>query len=477
MRFKGTFILLIFCLALGGFLYFYEIKGGEQRQKAKEAENQIWKLESNDIQQINLIYPQEQITVVRSGDDKWKITDPRALDADADEINSIASAAADLRRESVVELTAPELAKFGLDPPQMELGVKTKDGKEYSLRFGKNNPTGSSSYASLSDDSQIFLVANHVANTFNKKLDDLRNHSILSFKRWEADSLSLKSSGGNIRLFKEENRWFFEGKEKWAADSTAVNDVLSALSDGKVKEFFDENPEDYEDLGLAKPLIDVQLTYGEDKAIKHLSIGVQKSRLLKKGQMKSRVGDKASSIDGELYLAKDESRSELFFVDKELIDKLQLSPSELRDKALATFQRWEIDVIKLENTHGSFNLTKTEGEWLLGSAKEKTNWNAVNGILDAMEIDVKEFIDEPANLSTYGLDKPLARIVLEKEGSVMVDCSFGKETEDGIYVQIKGESSIKIADKESYNKVDLGESDFVEESTSDSKDDSAIPSN
>ena len=327
MRFKGTFILLIFCLALGGFLYFYEIKGGEQRQKAKEAENQIWKLESNDIQQIDLIYPQEQITVVRSGDDKWKITDPRALDADADELNSIASAAADLRRESVVELTAPELAKFGLDPPQMELGVKTKDGKEYSLRFGKNNPTGSSSYASLSDDSQIFLVANHVANTFNKKLDDLRNHSILSFKRWEADSLSLKSSRGNIRLFKEENRWFFEGKEKWAADSTAVNDVLSALSDDKVKEFFDENPEDYEDLGLAKPLIDVQLTYGEDKAIKHLSIGVQKSRLLKKRQMKSRVGDKASSIDGELYLAKDESRSELFFVDKELIDKLQLSPS------------------------------------------------------------------------------------------------------------------------------------------------------
>ena len=41
MRFKGTLILLIVCLALGAFVYFYEIKGGEEREKAKQAEKQI----------------------------------------------------------------------------------------------------------------------------------------------------------------------------------------------------------------------------------------------------------------------------------------------------------------------------------------------------------------------------------------------------------------------------------------------------
>jgi len=34
MRFKGTLILLIICLLLGGFVYFLEIMGGVQRQKA-----------------------------------------------------------------------------------------------------------------------------------------------------------------------------------------------------------------------------------------------------------------------------------------------------------------------------------------------------------------------------------------------------------------------------------------------------------
>ena len=35
MRFKGTLVLLLLCAGFGGFLYFYEIKGGEKREKGK----------------------------------------------------------------------------------------------------------------------------------------------------------------------------------------------------------------------------------------------------------------------------------------------------------------------------------------------------------------------------------------------------------------------------------------------------------
>ena len=71
MRFKGTLVLLIVCLALGSYLYFYEIKGGEQREKAKEAENQVWKLEGKDIQQIELDLPSQHITAVRKSEKEW----------------------------------------------------------------------------------------------------------------------------------------------------------------------------------------------------------------------------------------------------------------------------------------------------------------------------------------------------------------------------------------------------------------------
>jgi hypothetical protein len=65
MRFKGTLVLLIVVLVLGGFIYFYEIKGGAQREKAKESESLIWKIEDRNIRQIELSSPGQHAWLVR----------------------------------------------------------------------------------------------------------------------------------------------------------------------------------------------------------------------------------------------------------------------------------------------------------------------------------------------------------------------------------------------------------------------------
>ncbi len=471
MHFRGTLALLIICAGLGGYLYFYEYKGGEKREKAKQEENRLWKVDGSSIQQIDLISPTEHITAVRSGDKDWRITAPRALEADSDELGRIASSAADMSRESVLETNAADLSKFGLKPAQTGLEFKTKEGKEYKIDFGGKNPTGNSNYAAIPGKNQVLLVASYVAGTFDKKLDDLRNHSILPFDQSEAQSLELQSSKGHVQLVKENDRWWIQGKDKWAADSSAVSGILSSLSSGRLKEFFDQNPEDYPNLGFDKPTVDVRLVLGKNRAIKHLIIGNEKAKLLKKGEKpKAQPAQKAdkdkkestATSPPELYLAKDESRADLFFVEKDLVDKLLKTPSDFRDKALASFQRWDIDSITLTNSKGTFNFSKSSGDWLLGAEKKKTKWEAVNGILDALEKPVKEFIDAPAALSTYGLEKPVAEVVLKQGGAVRVDCILGKETKDGVYAQVKGESSVKVADKESLEKLNKAESDFVE---------------
>jgi hypothetical protein len=468
MRFKGTLVLLLVCAALGGFVYYYEIKGGEQREKAKQEEKQLWKLESNNVQQIDLILPDQHITAVRTGEKEWKLTAPRALDADSDELNRLASSVADMSRESVVEPNASDLAKFGLNPAEATLSFKMKDGTERKIRFGQNNPTGSSTYAALEGKSEVLLVPTHVASTFKKKLIDLRNRSVLKFEQFETQSVDLQTQKGVVRLVKEGDRWWIQGKERWAADSSAVNGLLSALATTQVKDFFDDNSGSYPSLGLDKPLLDVKLTVGKDKGIKHLTVGLEKSKLTKAG--KSKAEPKADKKDdttpaaSELYVARDESRTELFFVDKEFVDKLVKEPKDFRDKALAAFQRWDIDVVFLKNSKGEFTFTKsgTSGDWVMGDAKKKTKWDGVSGILDAMEKPVKEFVENPGAPSIYGLDKPQVRVVLKQGANVKVDCVFGKEAKEGVYAQIRGESSIKIADKESLEKLNKGETDFLE---------------
>jgi hypothetical protein len=477
MRFKGTALLLVVSLAVGAFVYFYEIRGGEKREKEKQEQNKLWKVESSAVQQIDIETPgNPHITAVRSGEKEWKLTSPRALEADSEELGRMASSAADVNRESVVEASAASLTPFGLEPAQVKLGVKTKEGKEYRIRFGINNPTGSSTYACLEGKNEVFLVANYTATSFNKKLEDLRNRSILAFDQFETRSLDLKSAKGPVQLAKEGDRWWIQGKERWAADSSGVNGILSALATTKLKEFLEEDPAAYPSLGFESPLVEVSLAVGKDKALKQLTVGLPKSKLVKKGEKakpappaakdkgKDAKTDATTTAPAELYVARDASRKELFFVEKEFVDKLIKPASELRDKALAAFQRWDIDDIVLKGPKGEFHFSKPggTGDWVLGDAKKKTKWDAVNGILDAVEKPVKSFIDAPATPATYGLDQPRFRVTLKQGGAVKAEVRFGKETAEGVYASVSGESSVKVADKESATKLDKAEGDFVE---------------
>ena len=135
MRFKGTLALLILCAAFGSYLYLYEIKGGEKREKSQQEEKQVWKIESKSIEQMNLVFPDSRATAVRTSEKEWKITVLRELDADSDELDRLAGSAADISRESVLEPNAADLSKFGLNPAEVSLQLKTKDGKGVLIHF------------------------------------------------------------------------------------------------------------------------------------------------------------------------------------------------------------------------------------------------------------------------------------------------------------------------------------------------------
>lgn len=463
MRFKGTLILLLVCIGMGCFIYFYEIKGGEVREKAKEAEKRFWMLESKDIQRIELTPPDGNFVAVRKNEEEWVLEAlSRTLEADVGELDRLAKRAAEIEFQGILEENATDPAKFGLEPAVSSLIIKTADEKEYEIYFGNNNPAGNQTYARVSNRGEIFLVASSLSDTFNKKLDDLRNRSILRFEQPEVQTLAIKNQKDDIYLAKDsDDRWWLEGKNRIAADSPGVRGILNALSLGTIPEFFDDEPGDYANAALDKPAIEVSLTYGEDRALKKLLIGPKKTGLRKKGTTEKKPDEDMSSTE-TLYLAKDESRPELFFVKQDLFDKLDQSAYELRDKAIASFQRWDVDSITLENTNGRFIFTKDSGEWFFSDEMKKADFDAVTGILDALESDALELIDEPEALSTYGLDKPLVRVTLKQGAGILADCSLGKTTEKGVYAQVKGDPAVKVADIEYYEKLIKNEEDFLE---------------
>src|SRR5438309_5891369 len=76
MRFKGTTILFILFVILGGYVYFTEYRGKEERQKQEESKKKAFQVEQKDISEISLIYPDRTISAVKKGERQWEITSP-----------------------------------------------------------------------------------------------------------------------------------------------------------------------------------------------------------------------------------------------------------------------------------------------------------------------------------------------------------------------------------------------------------------
>ncbi|HSW38186.1 MAG TPA: DUF4340 domain-containing protein [Acidobacteriota bacterium] len=465
MRFRGTFFLLIACVVVIGALYFHE-KLGERREKAKDAETRLWDIDTPEsIVRINLFSGELRIIAERRPENRWLLTAPQQYDADTEELNRLAGDAANLRRESIVETDSADPGRFGLRPAGSGIKLTLDDGREYELEFGIVNPTGKFTYAAIGGTNDIFMIPVETAESFNRRVEDLRDRTILRFERQDIQSLRIMSPKGLIDLVKDrDSDWWFSGIEKRAASGPDVRTILNALSLEKITGFFNDTVDEYENHRLDRPLIEVTLLKNEDRT-ERLIIGNEKSLLRRKrpdsGQPVSGQDDDA----GAAYLARSDSRPDLFFVGQSLIDKLLVSANDVRNESIAFFQRWNVDTIELKNSRGNFKFIKSGGEWFFGDEGVKADREAVYGILDALEKPVIDWIDEPAAAERYGLDRPSIHVILKQGDAVMVECSVGKKSENGIYVMIAGDGSVKLADPKIMEALDRDKSAFVEVST------------
>src|SRR5436190_17626485 len=147
MKFKGTAALFVVLIILGGYVYFTEYRGKEERQKQEEAKKKAFQVDEKDITEISLIYPDRTITGVKKGEKQWEITSPPGIEADPDEWQQLASNIPKIEREDTVAQNVQELSQFGLKDPPVKVSAKTSDGKTLEIQFGSENPKKTFNYA------------------------------------------------------------------------------------------------------------------------------------------------------------------------------------------------------------------------------------------------------------------------------------------------------------------------------------------
>ena len=429
MKFKTNVAIGAVFVALLAFVYFYEIKGGEERRQEAEKSKQLFAFKDDDAQRLELL--RDDALVLDKGTGGWNLSAPMTDGADQEAVERYLRNLRECEREKVVvdsaAVSAEEAAQYGLDAPRLKVRLQTADGAEQVVAFGSDSPTDRFTYAQLQGDNpEIFVVRAWRFDNLDKRAFDLRDRRVLAFAKDEVMQVQRWGTGGAAVLARAEPGWQMREPVAARADDDAVNGLLDKIDQAEIEAFVSEDPDttvlaSY-GLGNRASQVEIALLVGEDRAEKRLAIG-------------------GADEQGRWY-ARDASRPQVFLVDSTLVQELTKSISDLRDKKPLRFEREQVQRIVLTRRAApAFAADKdTSGVWHLSEpmGRDAKSWKLNSLLSDLEQLEVEDFAEELPAEATPAFSIELLgeeRALLTARFSAAVGTSYlQQEADDAVYV-------------------------------------------
>ena len=448
MKFKTNVAIGAVFVALLAFVYFYEIKGGEERRQEAEKSKQFFTFQDDDAQRLELLRGDDAL-VLAKGAGGWSLSAPMTDGADQEAVERYLRNLLECEREKVVvdsaAASADEAAQYGLDAPRLKVRLQTEDGTEQVVAFGADSPTDRFTYAQLQGDNpEIFVVRAWRFDNLDKRAFDLRDRRVLAFAKDEVMQVQRWGTGGAAVLARAEPDWQLREPVAARADADAMDGLLDKMDQAEIEAFVAEDPDADSlatyGLGERASLVEIALLVGEDRAEKRLAIG-------------------GADEQGRWY-ARDASRPQVFLVDSTLVQELTKGISDLRDKKPLRFDREQVERIVL--TRGAataFAADKdTSGVWHLSEpmGRDAKSWKLNSLLSDLEQFEVEDFAEElPAEAASA------FSIELLGEGQALLTARFSAAAGTS-YLQQAGDDAVYVVSGDDFAELDLGLDDVAQ---------------
>ena len=455
MRFKTNLVISAVFAALLAFVYFYEIKGGEEREEAAKKARQLLDFSDHEATRILIERADTAISVAKTPDG-WRLQEPVAADADQKAIERYLRNLRETEIERVVEDSAATAgnaslaAKYGLEKPRLRVLIELAETVLDTVVLGEDSPTERYAYARRSGENpEIFTVRAWRFDNLDKGVFDLRDRRVLAFDNDEVREIGLTGFAIEEELAivrDDEDSWRLMPVDR-PADASSVEELLQEISSSAAEAFVSETPgeEEKANRGLAEPILEVSLLLGEERAEKRLAIGLE-------------------AEDGQHY-ALDPSRAPIFLVDSTLVNAVGKSALDLRDKQpVAVGDRDAVGKIELwQGGEAAFTAERdTTGSWHISAPedREAKSWKLNSLLSDIDGIEVEAFTADAAeeagiDLAPYGLDVPAVRIQLTDDLDERVEIRIG-EVDGTAYLMRTGVASVYRIGTDALEDLKLG---------------------
>jgi hypothetical protein len=177
---RTTLILILLALGLGGFVYFYEIRGATVREEIKEQKQQIFSFAADDVQSLTIKTKKLTLNLERNPENnpKWLIKSPISAPANDAIVSYLMDLLVKGNSNRTLSTSAKELGDFALAQPQATINITLKNRQSHQLILGKPNFNGRFLYAQTDPatkpdgNTNVLLVSTDFANAVNRELSE-----------------------------------------------------------------------------------------------------------------------------------------------------------------------------------------------------------------------------------------------------------------------------------------------------------------
>ena len=424
--FKTFFILLGVGLLLGGYIYFFE-RGPEKKDEKKD--KVFPQYVADDVQELKIENPnakaaldRELIDLKKDGQGDWSILSPEKLKADEPSIRSLLSNLWDMAPSDTIPNPA-NLADYGLNSAAARATLVFKNGSSKTLLVGGASIDGSQIYVKPSDQNTVYLVPSYTTQSLTKKVNEYRDHSVLTTDTVLAQRVRLTRPGLTLELEKDkQNNWNLAKPFSAKADIMKVRDLLNSINGLRIDDFEADRASNLKIYGLAAPKTVLEIWPSDGGKVRRLELGRQK---LKTTDVFARMGDSDT----------------VFLIPQSFEKGLELKPGDFRDKNLLQFDASRVS--RLSVSHGAKSVVyvkDAQGRWE-AVGRPKANDEGTGLLSQLALLTISDFAAKGAKT---GLDHPAYSVEVTLADQTSRIYHLGRQEKDNVYLSVEKSPDIYL---------------------------------
>jgi len=271
MKLYRNAIILIIVLAIIVGVYFALDKFLPKEEEVVENNGNPFTLidvKYDDVSEVIIENSGTTMVFTRTNADEWGLSSPANVRADKYKSKAVVLNLTPLKANKIIEENVKDLEKYGLDKPVV-VTVKTSDGEEKVVEFGKKTLTGENYYARMKGEDTVYTVSDYYGGKLVIDLNYITDRNLFTIKAEDITNFTLFRDGQiAFSVYKgEDSSWLLSSPVEGSVDASKLQPVLEKVVGISANEYIDKSPEKLVEYGLDNPryVIEIQTASATDK--------------------------------------------------------------------------------------------------------------------------------------------------------------------------------------------------------------------